>query len=385
MKISNFGLIICLTPAINFIKNNCRILVAFFFTILGLYLRFKRLAGRELWTDEIWQLAQTKGAFKPIWHRINVTDFTSFPGVYLLNYPFVNLFGTDKWAINIPNYIVAFLSFYFLYLICQKYLKTFWGFFVAFLLLCFNGNLIYYSFEFRPYAVLPTLSLGSFYFAGLIVSDWKKLSILKKVLVGLFFIFVIIYHVFGIMIVGLCLLYFLVVEANKRSYKEIIKEMSPFLLPTGILGVLLFIWYVSSTTWNDVQKGNWHPFDYYPNVTNDFVHFVRQVFCNLRGDKSHGQKYLELGIWFSFLLSKNNRFKLIGFFLLMIVLPITVILALAIYEKYWFLDRQFIWVMSLYAFFLAWCWDSIIVYLQEKEKNRDLINLIFRRQQIGSR
>lgn len=385
MKINNPGLIIRLAPAINFIKNNCRILIALFFTIFGLYLRFKQLAGRQLWTDELWQLAQTTGAFKPIWHRINVTDFTSFPGAYLLNYPFVNIFGTSKWAINIPNYIMALLGFYFLYLICQEYLKTFWGFFIAFLLLCFNGNLIFHSFEFRPYAVLPTLSLGSFYFAGLIVSDWKKLAILKKVLIGLFFIFVIIYHVFGIMIVGLCLLYFLVVEANKRSYHEIMKEMAPFLLPMGVPGVLLFIWYVSGTVWNDVQKGNWYPFDYYPNVANDFVHFVRQVLCNLRGDKSHGQKILELGIWFSFLLSKNNRFKLIGFFLLMIILPITVILTLAIYEKYWFLDRQFIWVMPLYAFFLAWCWDSIIVFIREKMKNRGLINLIFRREKIGPR
>ena len=131
---------------IGFIKNNSRILIALFFTILGFYLRLKQLINRELWTDELWQLAQTKGAFKPIWHRISVTDFTSFPGVYLLNYPFVNLFGTNKWVVNIPNYIITLLSFYFLYLICQKYLKTFWGFFVAFLFLCFNGNLIFHSF-----------------------------------------------------------------------------------------------------------------------------------------------------------------------------------------------------------------------------------------------
>lgn len=172
--------------ALNFIKKRYRLLIAVFFTALGLYLRAKRLAGRELWTDELWQLAQTVGPFKPIWHRINVTDFTSFPGAYLLNYPFVNIFGIGKWEVNIPNYFIAFLSFYFLYLLCQKYLKTFLGFFIAFLLLCFNGNLIFHSFELRPYAVLPTLSLGSFYFAGLIVCDWRKISALKKSLMGLF-------------------------------------------------------------------------------------------------------------------------------------------------------------------------------------------------------
>lgn len=134
-----------------------------------------------------------------------------------------------------------------------------------------------------------------------------------------------------------------------------------------------------------MQKGNWYPFDYYPNAANDFVHFVRQVLCNLRGDKSHGQKFLELGIWFSIIFSQKDRFKLIGFFLLMIILPITVILTLAIYEKYWFLDRQFIWIMLLYAFFIAWCWDSIIEVVREKARNGSLRKLISVRRRIGSK
>lgn len=385
MKINSSRLIVRFTPVINFVKKNSHILIAVFFTILGLYLRFKRLAGRDLWTDELWQLAQTKGAFKPVWFRLNVTDFTSFPGAYILNYPFVNIFGTDKWSINIPNYFIAFLSFYFLYLICKRYLKTSWGFFIAFLLLCFNGNLIFHSFELRPYAVLPTLSLGSFYFSGLIVSEWKRLSVLKRFLIGLFFIFTIIYHVFGIMIVGLCMLYCFIVEANKRSYKDVMKEILPFLLPTGILGILLFIWYVSGTVWHNVQSGGWYPFDYYPDASTKPVRFVRQVLCNLRGDKSHGQKYLELGIWFSFILSQKNRLRLIGFLVLMIILPITIILTLAVYEKYWFLDRQFIWVMSLYAFFLGWCWDSVALSLKGKINYQGLKNLIFRRKSIDSR
>lgn len=366
MKNNKSGLINYFEVLTNFIKNNSCVLTAVFFTVLGLYLRFKRLAGRELWTDELWQLGQTKGAFKPIWFRLHPTDFTSFPGAYLLNYPFINIFGADKWSMNIPNYFLAVLSFYFLYKICKKYLKTFFGFFVAFLLLCFNGHLIFHSFEFRPYAVLPTLSLGAFYFAGMVFSDYKSLSLLKKIFIGLFFIFVIIYHVFGIMITGLCLLYCVTLEARKRSYPEVIKETLPLLLPTGIVGILLFFWYASGTAWHDVKSGGWFPFDYYPDASRDFVHFVRQVLCNLRGDKSHGQKYMELGIWFSFLLSQKNRFKLIGFFLLMIILPIISILALAIHQKYWFLDRQFIWVMPLYAFFLGWCWDSVALFLREK-------------------
>lgn len=369
MKINNPGLIIHLAPAINFIKNNCRILIALFFTIFGLYLRFKQLAGRQLWTDELWQLEKTIGPFKPIWQRLIVTDFTSFPGAYLLNYPFVKFFGTNKWAINIPNYFITFFGFYFLYLICQKYLKTFWGYLIAFLIICINPHLIFHSFEFRPYAVLPTLSLASFYFAEMVVSE-RQLPILKKILIGTFFIFAIIYHVFGLMIVGLCLLYFIIIEANKSSYKEVIKRLMPFLLPAGLLGFLLFIWFTSGTIWEEVQKGNWQTFDYYPDPVNDFVHFIRQVSFNLMAQKHYGQKHLALGIWIILLFPHKDRFKQAGFFLLMILLPIVLILALAIYEKYWFLDRQLIWIMPLYAFFLAWCWDSIIIYAQKKIKKR---------------
>jgi len=36
-------------------------------TLWALYLRFNKLAGRELWGDEIFQLRIMKGAFKPIW------------------------------------------------------------------------------------------------------------------------------------------------------------------------------------------------------------------------------------------------------------------------------------------------------------------------------
>ncbi|MDD5355732.1 MAG: glycosyltransferase family 39 protein [Candidatus Omnitrophica bacterium] len=358
-----------MAPAYYF-KKKCRILTAIFFTCLGLYLRYKKLASRDLWCDELCQLSNTAGFFKPVWQRLTLGELTCFPGEYLLNYSFVRIFGGDKWLINIPHYIITFFGFYFLYLICQKYLKTFLGFVIAFLVFCFNANLIFHSFEFRPYAVLPTLSLASFYFSEMIVSNWQQLSTLKKFLIGIFFISVIIYHAYGIMIVGLCLLYFVILEANKMSYKEVIKEMMPFLLPVGLLGFLLFIWYASGTTVNRklCQELNIHTFAYYPNPLDDFTHFIRQVSFNLMAHKQYGQKHLALGIWIALLIPHKDRFKQIGFFLLLIILPIQLLLISDLYSGYWFLDRQFIWVMPLYAFFLGWCWDVIFIYVWKGSK-----------------
>jgi len=355
-------------PLIHFLKKNLRVFMAILFTFLGLYLRFKKLANRDLWNDEVYQLSMTIGHFKPVWQRFNSGDLTCFPGEYLLNYPFVRFFGSNKWFINIPHYIAAIFGFYFLYLICKKHLKTFWGFIIAFLILCFNGNLIFHAFEFRPYAVLPALSLASFYFSEVVVSEWQQLSTLKKSLIGGVFISVIIYHAYGIVIVGICLLYFIILEANKKSYKDVVEKMIPFLLPVGVLGFLLFIWYALGTTWAYLQGGNRNTFDFYPNPSNDFVHFLRQVFANLMAHKQYGQKHLALGIWVSFLLPHKDRFKQIGFFLLIIILPILLILMSDLYSGYWFLDRQFIWVMPLYAFFLGWCWDTIFIFIQERFK-----------------
>lgn len=358
-----------INPA-NFLKKNCRFFIAFFFTFLGLYIRYSKLASRVLWCDELYQLSNTMGSFKPVWQRFNSGELTCFPGDYLLKYTFVRFFGSNKWLINIPHYFAALFGFYFLYLTCQKHLKTVWGFGIAFLIFCFNGNLIFHSFEFRSYAVLPTLSLASFYFAEIIVSEWRQLSTLKKILIGVFFIFVIIYHAYGIMIAGLCLLYFVILEANKRSYKEVIKDMVPFLLSVGLLGLLLFFWYASGTIVNRkfCQGANINTFDFCPNPLNDFTHFVRRVFANLMGHKKYGQKHLALGIWISFLIPHKDRFKQMGFFLLMIILPIQLILTSDLHSRYWFVDRQFIWVMPLYAFFLGWCWDTIFIYLKGRLK-----------------
>lgn len=356
---------------INFLKKKYRIFVACFFTLIGFYLRFKALAGRDLWVDELNQLANISGPFKPIWKRLPLGELTCFPGEYLLNYPFVRLFGDNKWLINIPHYFITLLGFYFLYLICKKHLKTFWGFTVAFIVFCFNQHLIFHAFEFRPYAVLPTLSLALFYYSEIVIDGWKGLKPLNKFLVGIFFIFAVIYHVYGIVVAGLSLLYFAIIKINKSSFKEALKGLKTFLAPIGITGILLFIWCASGTIVNPqhCQARNINTLDFYPNPLGDFIHFIRQLFFNLMGQKHYGEKHLALGIWIAFLIPHKDRLKQVGFFLLMIILPIMLILTSDLYSGYWFLDRQFVWVMSLYAFFIGYCWDTISIFLQEKIKN----------------
>ena len=77
-------------------------------------------------------------------------------------------------------------------------------------------------------------------------------------------------------------------------------------------------------------------------------------------------KWLVNGILLAFLLPHRERFKQMGFFFILIVFPLLVLLMLDTYYGYWFIQRQFTWVMPFYAFFLAWCWDASIVYVTDR-------------------
>lgn len=355
------------SKALTFLKNHCRPLIALFFSLLGLYLRYQRFVERELWVDEVFTLKNTVGPFKPAWQRLSNGELTCFPGQYLMTYPFVHFFGPEnKWGFSIPHILSAVLGFYLLYLICNKHLKTILGFTIAFVIMTFNGNLIFHAFEFRPYAVLPTLSLAVFYFSEMIICQAKDLGRMKKFLIGAFFVATVIYHAYGILIVACCMLFFVFSQTPQKTYKEIMKDILPFAGPLFLISFPIFLWYASGTIVQITESRN--TFDVYPNPLNDLWRFLKMVFANLIAEKKFKQKLLVYGIWISFLLPHKERAKQIGFFLMLIILPIELILFSDALKGYWFLDRQFIWVMSLYAFFLGWCWDSIFLFSAEQFK-----------------
>ena len=183
------------------------IVISIVFSLLGLSLRFERLAQRELWNDELYQLSTTRGAFKAFWERHTYGDMTCFPGDYLLTYFFVKMFDMNKWGMAIPHILATLLGFYFLYKIGERYFKTVLGFIVAFAIVALNQHLIFHSFELRPYAVLPTLMLAAFYFTEKLIKDGLPKKNGGRLALGLLFVLIIWFHAFGIMIVFFALIY----------------------------------------------------------------------------------------------------------------------------------------------------------------------------------
>ncbi len=336
-------------------------IIALGFSLYGLYLRYAAYSQRPLTPDELNQLNYTSTpGILPFWNKYTGAELTAFPGEYLLTYPFVQIFGHNKWGIAIPHIVATVIGFYLLYLICNRYIKTLFAYWIPFAFFCFNQHLIYHSFEFRPYAVLPTLSLACFYYSQNLISRYGQLSRLKKFLIGFLYIATIVYHAYGVLIVFFCLLFFFLSNPETESFASLFKRLFPFLGAVALVGGSLFFWYATrhgNFSMRQVHGGEFRTFDYFPNPLSNLNNFIRTVFNRLAGFKKI--KPLVNGILIALLIPNRDKFRQLGFFLLLIILPIQIKFVSDLFKRYWFLERQFIWVMPFYAFLLGWCWDSI--------------------------
>jgi len=347
-------------------------LAAILISSWAMVLRFQNFANRDLWTDEIWLVKHVKGPFIPFWAKAHPIDVTYFYGDYFLIYPFYKLFGESKWAMAAPHIIVTALSFLFLYLLCKRYMKTIVGYIIAFCVVCFNSQLIYHSFEIRPYAVLMMFSLASIHFWRIAIEEQFQQKKPYQYLIGLFFMTVMLFHAYGILIVSITLFYQLLKSREQESLNDLFKNNVCFISTIYLL--VLPLWVRNMIFHEDsynVWVGYVYTFQYIPNPILNFVGFLKGVFGNLIGNKI---MYITLGGFvLSFLIAHKQRREQIGFFLILILLPIELIMISDVMNTFWFIQRQFVWVMPLFALLLGWQWDALYVNFRDRmdlQKNR---------------
>lgn len=325
-------------------------------TLYGLFLRYKSLNGRSWWVDEINQFNHTIGPFKPIWQRLPNGELTCFPGDYLLTYPFVQLFGENKWGVAIPHILITITGFYCLYLICQRYIKSTLGAVIVFLLFSFNAELIFHAFELRPYAVLATLGLAIFYCTETIVSPIYTLSRIKKFFIGALFAVSILYHAYGILIVGFCFLYSFISQLLQHPFKTLLKRVFLFYLIIALVSLPLWIWYATYNFQPDITTSP--TFQFIPNPMLNPIGFLKSILGNLIGYRYF---YPLLIAPLISLCLPNSLLRHQWIFLItLIILPIGLILNSDLSMHYWFLQRQFIWSIALFSFFIGWSMDIIL-------------------------
>jgi len=339
--------------------------ISIILTIVALALRFLALMHRELSGDEIFQFNNIVGPFKPIWLHGDYGDHSSFPGDYVLTYPFVTMFAMNKWGLAIPHILATVFSFFFLYRICQRFFTTVWGYMIAFAVVAFNANLIYHSFEFRPYAVLPTLALANLHLTYVVLKEYRTLTTTQKIWLGVFFFISFNFHAYGALMFLMPLFFnmFMITESQGRPLWH--QPTLKYFLIVIFCAMPVWLWYAGSNHFGVAPNPDFYtpkdPFLYIPHPIKDLIGFSKGILGNLIGQKS--MYFLLLGCVFSFLIGHPQRKQQILFLALLIILPLGSIMGVDILSRYWFLQRQFVWIMPLFAIFLGWCWDSVLHFV----------------------
>ena len=337
-------------------------------SVYALYLRLVKLAHHKFWVDEEFQLSLMQGSFLDLLKAVPRAEYCSYlSGDYYLIYPFFKIFSYNKWGLAIPHIIVTILGFYLLYLICKRYFKTIWGYLITFSVVCFNGTLINHATEIRTYAVLPTLALATFYFSQQLVDQNINMNIKKKWAIGAFFVLVIWFHAYGIAILSLPLIFSLLTKWKDKSFVIILKHTVKFLSVVFLVAMPLWIYSVFGPhyVW---QTSNINTFQYIPNPLENMIGFSKAILGNLVGYKR--LYFLLIAAIFPFIIPYKKRFQQMSFLIIAVFIPIGLILLVDIITKYWFLQRQFIWTMPFFAFFLGWSWDSFFEYVSSVEERR---------------
>jgi len=352
-------------------KNNTGIMfLVAIFILLASYLRFEHFSNGRFDGDEVYQVHNILHAEMKFFEWRQVGEFTCFKADYFLNYPVIKLFHGNIWGMRSLHIFIYFLGFVPLYFIMRNMFHTFVGYFVTLSIICFNNTLIIHSFEIRPYAVLPTLSLLSYYFWERLFSSQEVMPKRIKIWWGVFIVLMAGFHAYGLFIVFLPAVYHFLKVLENFSIKEVWQKNGMYLVTIGIISFSVWFYYALGT------RVIYHPilsampittFEYFSNPAVDLIQFLKNIFGNLLGNKF--LYVLMVGLMGIGLGTKSEvKFKIL-FFLLLIVLAIECVFLPTLMEGYVFVQRQFIWVIPFFAIFMGWIWDINIVFLKRKLKH----------------
>lgn len=334
-------------------------------SIYALFLRFDKLAHHELWNDELNQLKVMTGSFLHLIKELPYNERNSYLNLdHFLIYPFFKIFSFNKWGLAIPHTTITILGFYLLYLIGKRYFKTIWGYIISFGVVCFNATLINHATEIRAYAVLPTMALASLYLSEMLINE-DNLSPIKKFFIGTFFLLTACFHTYGFFILFFCLAYVLLNKPSNRTFSSISKGISKMLIIVFFIGLPFWLFCIFGPLHVRFKADDTYLF--IPNPCNNIIGFLKGVFGNLVGFKKF--YFLLIALIFPFVFPYKERLKQISFLFIMVFSPLALILMSDLMGGYWFLQRQFVWIMPYFAIFLGWSCDSFVNYISELKRN----------------
>jgi len=197
---------------------------------------------------------------------------------------------------------------------------------------------------------------------------------MKNFFVIFLYVFTILFHPFGIVIAFFVLLFHILNQLKEESLLDVIRRNAKFIGTISAIVIVPWIYFVVGIIL--VPPLEQEVFEYTPNPfsfsnwlsnSNDsqgYLHFAGYLVNHMIGLRS--LYFLLFGIVAAFIISHQDRHRQLIYFLTLVFFPILSILILDVTISYWFLPRQYIWVISLNCFFVGWCWDSLIYSLYER-------------------
>ena len=327
--------------------------------LIGIYWRMHTYALRPFWTDESEQISVLSGSLRGICRYLrNIPG--GFPGDYILTWPFIYS-STNKWVMTVPHLAFMFLAFLFLFLICQAELLAVWSQFLVLGLFSANRNLIFHALEIRPYAVLPALAL-MIYWYGRICFQNRTLALRHVIGWGLLLFLTLLFHSYGILMVASLLGYLLLFLRDDVIHQSRISRI----LISSTVGSLLALplWLYFSAPSANVNNN----YDVFQFVGHSAKGLFSSIFGNL-GDVGIRWAWLFplFLIVVSFFFPDKHRSRRIGYFGLIILGPLALILLGDLRTHYWFLPRQFVWLIPFWAILAGQALESLLSFLGTRQ------------------
>ena len=347
--------------------------------ILYNYFRIKMRLAQPFMGDEMYELEIAYQQSNPLrmmlWARGDIVRLPFGHEFWLSFYPLLISKNNPMLIplVTLPHFLGTNLFFYL-------FAKTNWPFLLGFqkssfskqnllwlnifslLQVTFNQTLIFHALESRSYSFLPLFAL---FFLYLSWYAWKSPVFRWRYLI--FAIFVINYNVYGAIMFSAALFYVILIclweewqESRRFNLPDLRSALLKVLKLYGVtIGILLII--LSFFPKHFRYDRNVHQF------IGPGWSMIRQVFsllfyCPLI--RNFSIPLLVLGTLYLI----RKRWQPIGFALIFVCLPIVVTYGLDLVSGYWFLQRQFVWVLPFWAVFVSACYLAAWEWISEVKK-----------------
>ena len=355
----------------NYYEKIQRLCLIVFFGVF-LYLRFHwRVSNLELVGDELALIKATQMKFFYFLTHYAGTSEYHLPGSFLLVYGMAHWIGNGLLVVSIPFYLISSAAYWLIALINWRRILDLnelkdhlagWINVIACILITYNSSQIIHSFEARPYSTLTLLSLLALWLS------WAAYSAQKfqfRHLVS--FVSIAIFHNFGLLMLLISGGYWILrelVSCDRKigGLRNAIGKSLAFAKVYSVGSVLSMAFIAFFILKSPIFS-----------LANTTVSFGRNTFeyiqSGWRGAIQVVAIYYGFFGWLKLLrfllllclaggtvwLVHRKKWVALISPLVLVILPTFIIYGSAVLSNYWFIQRQFVWVMPYWAVYNAVC------------------------------